>query len=293
MVQMKGSVVTARRGEDGKPIMFTDQPLISEDRWNLLQDSMRRRTKARGMPQSGHLLYRVLFCRNCSPELRDLDSGHAPKELPRKYDVQMYGHRRSIHTEKGSYYTCRKCGTSIRLERVESFIERLVLSEVGSRVLLERRIIPGDDHATEISRLERAAERRRELLADEPDDENMARSLAAMEARIAELRSKPHEPDRIEWQAVDSGITVADYWATLDTEGRGRFLRDWEVVCYADREGANVRLGWLELCGEAFRLNETRLAPTAMPALVAHSLEWQRVPGAVLPALVVQPPPVT
>ena len=120
------------------------------------------------------------------------------------------------------------------------------------------------------------------------DDEDMARSLAAMEAQIAELRRKPHEADRFEWKETDSKITVADHWASLDTAGRAKFLRDWEITCFADREGAEIRLGWLEIYSDTFRLSnaDSRLCPTALPALIAHSQEWQRVPGAVLPARV-------
>ena len=162
---------------------------------------------------------------------------------------------------------------------------------MGERVLLEKYIVHGDDHAADISRLERAAERRRELLADDPDDEDMARSLAATEAQIAELRAAAHEPDKPAWREAGNGIKVADHWASLDTAGRAKFLRDWEVTAYADREGVETRLGWLEIYNEAFRLRngESRLCPTALPALINHSQEWQGVPGAVLPARVASP----
>ena len=230
------------------------------------------------------MLYRVLFCGHCSPDPFNPQTA-----------VLMYGSRR--HTGPGSdrhkenhraYYTCKSCGLNIRLDKAEPLIEAIMLQKVGGRVLLEKHIVHGDDHAAAIARLERAAERRRELLADDPDDEDMARSLATMEAQIAELRRKPHEPDHLEWKEVASRITVADHWASLDTAGRAKFLRDWEVTCLADREGAETRLGWLEIYSDTFRLSNTdkRLCPTALPALIAHSQEWQRVPGAVLPARV-------
>jgi len=77
-----------------------------------------------------------------------------------------------------------------------------------------------------------------------------------------------------------------------DTAGRAKFLRDWEVTCFADRQGAETRLGWLELYSDAFRLRsgDSRLCPTALPALITHSQEWQRVPGAVLPSRVAASP---
>ena len=272
----KGNIVATRRGKDGQPIKFTDEPLIDQEKWDQLQEAIKAGSKARGLPQSRHMLYRVLFCRSCSPEPFDPQTA-----------VLMYGSRR--HTGRNSaYYTCKSCGLNIRLEKIEALIEGTILHEAGENVLLEKHIVHGDDHAAAIARLERAAERRRELLADDPGDEDMARSLAAMEAQIAELRRKPHEADRFEWKETDSKITVADHWASLDTAGRAKFLRDWEITCFADREGAEIRLGWLEIYSDTFRLSnaDSRLCPTALPALIAHSQEWQRVPGAVLPARV-------
>ena len=119
----------------------------------------------------------------------------------------------------------------------------------------------------------------------------MKASLAKTEAQIAELRNQPHEPDTFEWREAEGRIKVADHWAALDRAGRAKFLRDWEVTCFADRQGAETRLGWLEIYGDAFRLRngDSRLCPAALPALIAHSQEWQRVPGAVLPSRVAAP----
>lgn len=279
----KGQIVATRRGRDGQPVLFTDEPLTGQETWDQLAEAIRAGARARGQAQSRHMLYRVLFCRACSPQ--PLDPGTA---------VRMYGNRR--HTGAGSgrhkedhreYYNCKRCGLNIRLDRVEPLIAALVLAEAGGRVLLEKRVVPGDNHAADISRLERAAERRRELLADDPGDEDMARSLAATEAQITGLRGQ-HEPDGLEWREVPNRVKVADHWAALDTAGRAKFLRDWEVTCYADRQGAETRLGWLEVYSDAFRLSDgdSRLVPAALPALITHSAEWQRVPGAVLPSRV-------
>jgi hypothetical protein len=276
----KGQVVATRRGKDGQPVRFTDEPLIDQDTWDQLQEAIRAGSRARGLPQSRHMLYRVLLCRSCSP--RPLDPATA---------VRMYGSRRHTtwqNVAHNAYYTCKSCGLNIRIDRIEPLMEALVLHEAGGRVLLEKRVVHGDDHAADIARLERAAERRRELLADDPGDEDMKASLAKTEAQIAALRSRPHEPDSFEWREADSGIKVADHWAALDTAGRAKFLRDWEVTCFADRQGAETRLGWLELYSGAFwlRNGDSRLCPAALPALITHSQEWQRVPGAVLPSRV-------
>jgi site-specific DNA recombinase len=278
----KGHVVGTRRGRDGQPVRFTDEPLCDEVTWDQLQEANRAGSRARGQAQSRHLLYRVLYCRHCSPRPFSPETG-----------VRMYGNRR--HPGEGQrdhreYYHCKSCGLNIRLDLVEPLVKRLVLKEAGDRVLLEKRIRPGDDHAADISRLERAAERRRELLADDPEDEDMQASLARTEAQIAELRAAPHEDDIVEWREVPSQIKVAEHWEALDVAGRAHFLRDWGITAFADRQGIEVRLGWLPAHNEFFRLSqgESRLVPTALPALISHSQEWQRVPGAVLPARVAQ-----
>lgn len=365
----KGHIPAIRRGKDGQPVKFTAEPLIGQDTWDQLQAAIAAGARARGLPQSRHMLYRVLFCRTCSPLPFNPETAvrmygsrrHTPWHEVRRESVQfasqdqlaalgafILGQRKgaglslrqlaglttlsdsqlnkierglnrpSVRTlrkisgafgmtaetllsevspdleleperpaerEHPAYYTCKSCGLNIRIDRVEPLIEALVLAEAGSRVLLERRVIPGDDHAADMSRLERAAEKRRQLLDDDPGDDDLRRSLAALEAQKAELRSQPHEPDRTLWRQAKNGITVAAHWASLDTAGRAKFLRDWEVTCFADREGAETRLGWMEIYGDSFRLSQGRLVPSALPALVAHSAEWQRVPGAVLPAL--------
>ena len=369
----KGQVVATRRGEDGQPVMFTDEPLIDDQKtWDELQEAIKAGSRARGQAQSRHMLYRVLFCRSCSPRPLNPETAvrmcgsrrHTAWHEVRRESVQfasqdqldalgafILGQRkraglslrqlaelttlsdsqlnkierglnrpsvralrlisgafdmtvetllaevspdlelepqRTAEREHPAYYTCKSCGLNIRIDRIEPLIEALVLHEAGGRVLLEKRVAHGDDHAADIARLERAAERRKELLADDPDDEDMKASLNKTEAQIAALRSRPHEPDSVEWREAESRIKVADHWDALDTAGRAKFLRDWEVTCFADRQGAETRLGWLELYSDAFRLRsgDSRLCPTALPALITHSQEWQRVPGAVLPSRV-------
>ena len=39
---MKNGVPVVRRGKDGQPIMFTAEPLIDQETWDLLQDAESR-----------------------------------------------------------------------------------------------------------------------------------------------------------------------------------------------------------------------------------------------------------
>lgn len=271
----RGTVVTVRRDKDGQPIMFTDDPIIDQDTWELLQAAIKSGSNARGLPQSRHMLYRVLFCRNCSPKPLSAETG-----------VLMYGRR--WHTGRWAryaYYVCLKCGYQVHLNKAESLIEALVLHIAGPLTLLEKKVIAGNGHAADISRLERAAERRRELLRDDPGDEGLKKSLARVVSDLADLRMQPREPDKPAWKEAESGIKVAEHWENLDTAGRSQFLRDWEVAGYVDREGFELWPGLLDIYSKTFRLKDDRLVPAAQSVVIAHAAEWQRVPGAVLPAL--------
>lgn len=163
-----------------------------------------------------------------------------------------------------------------------------MLHEVGPPVLLERHIELGDDHATEITRLERAVERREEMLDADPDDEDLKRPITKMTARAKKLRDKPREPDKTDWREVKSSITVAKHWASLTPAERANFPRDWEVTVFADKKGWDLRLGIVEAYNEYFKLTGNRLAPANLPALIKDSQDWQQVDGAMLSAIVAQ-----
>jgi hypothetical protein len=200
---MRGNVITTRRDRDGKPILFTDEPLITPEKFSELQRGLTARARSRGEPQARHLLWNVAYCGECS--------------------AKLYGHRRNKHESKGNYYACRNCGVSARLEALETRLETFLLGQWGSRVLETLKVIEGDDHAAEIARLEQRAERWRADLADEHDD-NLASALGELEGRIGELR-RTRTPDHHEWIPVNPPETVGHYWARSDTTGRNALLR--------------------------------------------------------------------
>jgi hypothetical protein len=89
------------------------------------------------------------------------------------------------------------------------------------------RVTAGDDHSREIKRLERQLDMAKEFeLVD----------TSALEARIDELKSAPHEPPKVELKP--SGMTIAEFWDSLATiDERGKFLRDHGVKVYVGRGG--------------------------------------------------------
>jgi len=378
-------IPTVKRDNSGQPIMFTTEPLIDRHTWDLLQDANRAGQQAkRGVPQSQHMLYRVLFCGMCSPKPFSLltavpmygsrrnttwqepgisresvgvrgPDGQISHDVPagqlaalgafiqeqrflaglsqsQLASLALIGQGHISRIERGmhqptvtllkklsgalnvpvdallaqgnlevipqgpyrprphnAYYTCKSCGLHVRIDKAEPLIEAFVMQIAGPRKLLEKSIIRGDDHASEISRLTRAIERRRELLSDDPDDEGMRASLGEMEQKLAKLAGRRREPDRPSWKTAVPHITVARHWAALDTTGRAKFLRDWDVVALAHKKrGVMVDMGSLEVYTDTFKLVENRLVPAALPALISHARAWQKVEGAVLPAIAAQ-----
>ena len=97
----------------------------------------------------------------------------------------------------------------------------------GERPHMIHKVTAGDDHAKEIRRLERQLAMAQEIeLVD----------TSALEAKIAELRSAPHEPPKVD--LTPSGMTIAQFWDSLKTpDERGKFLRDHGVKVHAGRGG--------------------------------------------------------
>jgi DNA invertase Pin-like site-specific DNA recombinase len=234
------------RDDHGQPIMFTDEPLLTEEEWMRLQQALISRSHTSGAGRARHLLWRVAYCAHCSASL--------DKDSPRESDVILYGHR-GAGVNNGGYYTCTRCRFRIPLPRLESAIETLVLREAGQRILRQKQIVPGDDHSVEIARMERRAEHLRDLLAEDHDD-GLATVVTGLTAKIAGLQSQPHEPARTEWVPVAGGRTVGQHWAGLGTTERNVWLRDWGVVAYVGTAGMRTRMGWLSADDDQFRLGQ-------------------------------------
>jgi hypothetical protein len=148
------------------------------------------------------------------------------------------------------YYRCPKCGTRVRDDALEAVVSESLLKSAGERELRRRVVMPGDDHAAEIRKTERDLEAMRGLSAR---SDTIRAAVAELETQLDDLRAAPHEPETVQW--VKTGITVAQHWSGLDRDARGAFLREWDVVAMADREGVTVRLGWLEPDSGAFDVN--------------------------------------
>jgi site-specific DNA recombinase len=249
-IKTPNGVVTVRRDRDDKPIIFTDKPILTREKYDQLQEALSARSRHRGQAQARHMLWHVAYCRKCSQPC-DHDRPCLVHGVPLKGMRQP--NKRLNHA---GYYICKnysECHMQTRIDDLEQDLTADLLEKAGPRLLLERAVIKGADHSAEIIRLERKAERlRREL--DEDYDEDLERAVVKAEKTVAELLATV-EPDRVVLRPVEPRITVAGYWDTLDPMGRNKFLRDWSVAMYADREGSDVSLGWLLADADTFTID--------------------------------------
>ena len=266
VVKMEGHRQTIRRDRDGKPIKFTDDPIMDEDRWRDLQDVLNARGRHRGQPQSRHMLWDVVFCRNCSKECKD--------DLPcSEHDVRLYGQRRVKHVEKGDRYWCKQCGFSIDRNLLERYVEWQLTLEAGRRPLLERKIIRGGDHSAEIIKLERRIERLRMEL-DQEYDEDLERAIRKNEAKVSELM-RNSEPDRVVLAPVEPLVTIAQHWASLETpKDKNDYLRATVTTFYADKEGIMGQLGWMALDDPHADVAGLRRMMRGLKAINLHTWDW-------------------
>jgi site-specific DNA recombinase len=179
--------------------------LLGDEKAGELRAALEAKRKGTGQWASGkHLLLRVLYCVHCK--------------------VPVYGKTRPNRAPR---YECRKCSFTVTKNVIEPKVEGELRARWGDRPHMITRITQGDNHAQEIRKLERQLAMAQQIeLVD----------TSALEAKIAELRSAPHEPPKVDF--VPSGMKVTDFWDSLSTTAeRGKFLRDHGVKVYAGRGG--------------------------------------------------------
>jgi site-specific DNA recombinase len=118
-----------------------------------------------------------------------------------------------------TYYECaEQCGSTrgIPQKDLENAVDDCIMETYGWVEVGAKTITPGKSHKTEIAIIERQI---RHLDLDEPDYASKHAELLAERAR---LKTLPSEPDHIETKPI--GQTTADYWPTLDEQGKRQFL---------------------------------------------------------------------
>lgn len=216
MVNGKGRTVLRHEG------------LIDKTKYDLLQDVLHGKAKHTGtMGTDTAMLTNIAACLNCGGP--------------------MYRHVSGRKRADGSkirylYYRCHgdernpsQCKNMIPLEELEGWVD-YHMTEGPDRLKPVKwlKVIPGHGHLDELTELERDI---RELDLDDPEYPAKAAELHAK--RVA-LKALPAVPDRVVEQ--DTGLTVADYWRTLDAPGRRAFLIASQARVRASKDGATVEV---------------------------------------------------
>lgn len=193
----------------------TTAGILGETKAAELRAALRSREQTRGERIGGHMLLRVAFCRKCGGPLYCI-----VRDRP-----------------SGGYYRCLGCRIYLRKDKIEERTENSLLFLYGHLELVEYELKPGDDHQSAIHSIER----------DIAALENITGTETVIELKRAEiehLKSLPFDADH--YVPVPQGITVTDHWATLDSEGKGSFLRKRRVRVLADQQGFEFHGGLLE-----------------------------------------------
>ncbi|HKB47398.1 MAG TPA: recombinase family protein, partial [Ktedonobacterales bacterium] len=237
---------------DGNEVMVTDEPILTDDEWRSVQGALGSRGQRRAERKVGaQMLLRVAFCRNCSAEAeyeRGDDGGPVVVDgkpvlvRPGKL-VPLYGHNAQGRSRSLTNYRCQVCGYKTRKDVLEGAVEAALLDSVGERPLPRLVHVPAESHTAELAAAQaRIADLDRAFDAGEMTASAYGRALARQEAERDRLAALPQREASVRFEAT--GQTVAEHWAGLDMEGRGKFLREWGVQILADRDGYVVRLGW-------------------------------------------------
>ena len=239
----KGSRV---RDDDGGDVLITADPILDDETWRKVQAALDSRKQKRAERKGGHMLLRVAYCRKCSdyvPAKWRMVNGEPVVTEATGKNVPMYGHLGQGRNRTRDIYRCQQCGYSVSKSKLESTLEKLIMHAVGNKPLPRKVVIPAISHTAELATLDaKIADIERLIESDEMPARSGARMLTRLEAERDRLTALPQRAERIVYEPTDQ--TVAEHWATLDTEGRGRFLRKWGATIHADRDGFTARGGW-------------------------------------------------
>ena len=156
------------------------------------------------------------------------------------------------------YYDCadraqnshRRCEhKSIPMKELEQAVENSILEAYSWVPIVAKTVKPGKSHKTEITVIEREY---RNLDLDDPDHAAKSAALLAERARLKSLTSEPDEVDM-----MPTGQTTAEYWPTLDSQGKRAFLIKNGVKVHAQcNPDGGLPLVMLGPDPEAFEGNE-------------------------------------
>ena len=229
-------------GDDGMPLLRAE-PLIGLDEWTKLQAALDKLSQTHVRTDTPSLLLNVAFCGICHQRTGEL----VPLYRWSKYNTPKLADGTRARYGPYNYYRCarsyntararKECQSKlIRCDELDSMVDEAIMEDYGHLPHMVTRVVPGDNHETEIAAIndamtELTSQLTREVIADEDYDAKMGQ----LRSQRARLKALPAEPDRIE--RVPDGRTVGEYWQSLDVSGKRHWLVEngWKV--YPSRDG--------------------------------------------------------
>ncbi|WP_449060907.1 recombinase family protein [Planomonospora algeriensis] len=234
------------RNADGSPVIYCE-PLISHSDWKLLQGAIAEKGQEKGKyRKDSSLLRKVGKCGVCGMPLHITQTGgqNNSRRIPR--------YRCASYTYKAQGRQAEHCkNPSISAPELDEIIEITILNHAGHLPRLEKTFVPGEDHSEELDQLDDAItgiRRERDLGLYEGDEDGYIARLTSLVSRRKELLKLPQRPAGYEYRPT--GQTVAEYWASLDRQGRNAFLQETGVQLFYDKSSGafncDIKLGDLD-----------------------------------------------
>ena len=187
--------------------------ILDTDTWAKLQPVIGALSKPQTNRYDAARLAGVVFCGRC--------------EHP------LWAH----HTKRGDaqwdYYRCYNCKAKmIRQVALEEATDDLVISLYGDNPHTEQRLIVGSDNQRILKDIDRQlTELTSKLTAKTISRADYRSKQDLLLTEQERLESLPSEPDR--YEPVDTGMTVTQYWASIDWPEKRRYFTDRGWVIYA------------------------------------------------------------
>ena len=248
-------------GDDGMPLLRAE-PLIELDDWTKLQAALDKLSQTHVRTDTPSMLLNVAFCGICHQRTGEL----VPLYRWSKFNTPRLADGTRARYGPYNYYRCarsyntararKECQSKlIRCDDLDSMVDEAIMEDYGHLPHMVTRVVPGDNHETEIAAINDAmtaltSQLTREVITDEEYDVKMGR----LRRERARLRSLPAEPDRIE--RMPDGGTVGEYWQSLDVSGKRQWLIDngWKVYASRDENSdtptVGIDAGWMAGIGE-------------------------------------------
>lgn len=219
----RSALLIGRREDRNGKTSLKVAPILDMQTWQKLQSRMDEKAYRKGIPSKNEaMLAGIVLCAKCGGPIYHVRTGNKLK------DGTPY--RKAYYRCHGKARNPSKCKNMIPLEMLEEYVDQWFTDPCvfGAHEIVETQIIPGYNHENEIAEVERDI---RELDMDDPA---YLDKVATLRAKRAELKALPSEPDRI--TECPSGITVAEYWRSLDDRGKRDYMIKAEIQVHASRD---------------------------------------------------------